>query len=79
MLVQIIRDQAVWERETFYVEVPDGLKGDDLEQAISDAEDAYQGYSEDPEYSKEILDEAVFSVGTERKYLIDGVEFVPQR
>lgn len=72
MLVQIIRDQAVWERETFYVEVPDGLEDEALTDAISEAEENYQGYTSDPGYTKEVLDEAVFSVDIERKAVLPG-------
>lgn len=72
MLVQIIRDQAVWERETFYVEVPDGLEDEALTDAISEAEANYQGYTSDPDYTKEVLDEAVFSVDIERKAVLPG-------
>lgn len=72
MLVQIIRDQAVWERETFYVEVPDGLEDEALTDAISEAEENYQGYTSDPDYTKEVLDEAVFSVDIERKAVLPG-------
>ena len=34
MKVKIQRDQAVWERETFEIEVADGLQGEDLYEEI---------------------------------------------
>lgn len=79
MKVQIKRDQAVWERETFEIEVPDELyeavqaqdahastdADDALSDAIRDAIYAFDGYCDDDRYSKEILDEAVMIISTE--------------
>ena len=74
MKVQIQRDQAVWERETFEVEVPDGLTGDDLLDAVSDAVESFQGYTDDG-YDKCILDEAVYGISTETVATINGDEY----
>lgn len=74
MKVQIQRDQAVWERETFEVDVPDGLTGDDLLDAVSDAVENFQGYTDDG-YDKCILDAPVFNVSTETVAFINGDEY----
>lgn len=74
MKVQIQRDQAVWERETFEVEVPDGLEGDDLLDAVSAAVENFQGYTDDG-YQKEILDDPVYGISTETVAIIDGDEY----
>lgn len=62
MKVKITRDQAVWERETFFIEVPDGTPKEGLAEAITGAVYAFQGYTDDESYSKEILGEAVYGI-----------------
>lgn len=76
MKVQIQRDQAVWERETFEVEVPDGLEGDELDEAILEATYAFSGFAEDGSTTcwKEILDEAVYGIDTQTIATVNGVE-----
>lgn len=73
MKVRIQRDQAVWERETFEVEVPDGWDMEDLE-VLEDAINNFDGY-EAAGYSKEILD-PVLSIDTETVFFDeDGEEY----
>lgn len=72
MKIQIQRDQAVWERETFEVEVPDDWDPNDLDQreVLDTAIDQFDG-----EIHTKILDEAVFSVDTQVAFFLpDGTE-----
>lgn len=71
MKVWINVDQAVWERSTFEVEVPDGLTGDELKDAIRDAVDNYDGYGE-PGHQQEILDDPVYGIDVERRATLPG-------
>lgn len=74
MKVTIIQDQAVWERSTFEVEVPDGLEGDALQDALAEEATNYNGYGE-PEHQQEILDDPVMGMSTETKAILpDGRE-----
>lgn len=72
MKVTIQHDQAVWERETFEVEVPDGLAGEDLHNALWDALDEFQDYDGDG-YRKEVLN-AVESLTTQTVATLPGGE-----
>ena len=69
MQVIVQRDQAVWERETFAIEVPDGLEGEALRDAIEDVLEADEFLAIDlPSYEKEILD-SVSGLSTEMQYM----------
>ena len=61
-LITVYRDQAVWERETLEVEVPDDLPEDELEAFVREAvEDGrYEEVSE-----PHILDAAVEGIDTQ--------------
>lgn len=61
MIVNIQRDQAVWERETFQVEIPDDTPQQDLDAAVSAALEAFTGWN-GPGYSMRNLDEAVMGI-----------------
>jgi hypothetical protein len=58
MKVKITRDQAVWERETFFVEVPDNTPKEELFEAVAEAVTNFDGYADDG-YDKTICDDAV--------------------
>ena len=64
MKVRITRDQAVWERETFFVEVPDGTPKEELFEAVTEAVGNFQGYAGD-DYDKTICDDAVEGIDTQ--------------
>lgn len=66
MKVQVQVDQAVWERTTFEVEVDDGLEGEELQEAIREKVNNFEGYGE-PGYQQRILDEPVYSISAERE------------
>lgn len=73
MKVEVQVDQAVWERCTFEVEVPDGLEGEELSEALYAAKEEFSGYGE-AGYRQEILD-AVEGIDTETKCTLpDGTE-----
>lgn len=75
MKVTIHRDQAVWERQTFEVEVPDGLPEDDMQEAIGDAVEKFDETAAPEDWTQEILDEIVFGVDTETTAVLpDGTE-----
>lgn len=74
--IKIQRDQAVWERETFEVEVPEGFDPDDEEHrdVLEHAIDTFQGYHL-PGYFREILDAPVYGLSTETVFFSpDGEE-----
>jgi hypothetical protein len=74
MKVTIQVDQAVWERSTFEVEVPDGLEGEALRDALNNAIDNYDGYGEE-DHSQGILDDPVHGIDSDTKALLpDGTE-----
>jgi hypothetical protein len=57
--VEITRDQAVWERERFDVDVPDNfeeLDEDEQRDILDTAIDNFDGYTDDTRYTKSILD-----------------------
>ena len=75
MKVVIQRDQAVWERETFTIEVPDGLTGEDLREAIRETiKDGDAELFDD--YTKWTLDEPVYGINTVTVGVINEMERV---
>ncbi len=71
MKILVRRDQAVWERETFTVEIPDNTPEEERTETIFEAIDKFDGYGE-PDYDISILDGSVGSVDTETEVSIDG-------
>lgn len=74
MKVKVQIDQAVWERCEFEVEIDDDVPPDQLQEHISDAVDAYDGFGEES-HQQFILDEPVLNLDSERKAILpDGTE-----
>lgn len=60
--VQITRDQAVWERETFLVDVPDNIPEDEIQDYARQQLEEGNATESSPTY---ILDNAVEGISTE--------------
>lgn len=74
MKVAVQRDQAVWERERFEVDIPDGTPADELPQALRDAIESFKGYG-GAGYSTEVLSQSVDGVDEQIVgRLFNGVE-----
>lgn len=78
MKLTVYRDQALWERQTLEIEVPDDfdVHSDDAREMLDEKiEAAQEAAIAGGVQQLEILDEPVFSLGTETRIVMpDGTE-----
>lgn len=78
MKLTVYRDQAVWERQTLEIEVPDNfdIHSDEAREMLDEKIEAAQAAAIDGGVQQlEILDEPVYSLSTETRIVMpDGTE-----
>ena len=65
-LRQVTIDQAVWLRDTYYIDIPDGTPGEDIEEFIDDA------INNDKAQLVEGSEDIGSVIGMDRQYAVDG-------